>query len=453
MNVKKYQIGDATQLVHEHNREESPEFFLKQLDIQDGHKDFIVETIINNTDVRIEMNDKEFKYEAKGDCVEVGMVKFLIDNEVDVAKKLIERNKFNQRLAILPFDQELKRMTTIRQVGERIVVYSKGAPEYLMTCCDQVLSTNFNLVSFRDSQDFLNGTISEMAGANGNDPLKVISLAYKEFETDEYNDLLAKFDNDPEQPGFREFVETKLIYIGTLGLNDDIRQNAMECVELIKFGKALHQFQSNPNDPEEDLPVISQEVNVRMISGDHIETCRQVAQRVGIITQDEMYEPGVVISAKEFRQEVGDIAEIWDPVTQENRIEFIKGRHLFDQVKKKCKVLARCTSEDKFMFVCGIKQKGGLVGMTGRSITDSEALKKADVGFCMGSGCDVAKDNSDLVVLDDDFESIHSSISWGRTIFDNVRKFLQFQLTINLVICFITIVGGSTTGNTPLNVI
>lgn len=62
--------------------------------------------------------------------------------------------------------------------------------------------------------------------------------------------------------------------------------------------------------------------------------------------------------------------------------------------------------------------------MTGHSITDSIALKKADVGFCMGSGCDVAKDNSDLVILDDDLESIHSSIMWGRTIFDNVRKFL-----------------------------
>ena len=91
--------------------------------------------------------------------------------------------------------------------------------------------------------------------------------------------------------------------------------------------------------------------------------------------------------------------------------------------------------------------------MTGHSISDSEALKKADVGFCMGSGCDVAKDNSDLVILDDDFESIHSSIEWGRTIFDNVRKFLQFQLTINFVICFITILTGCTTGNIPFNVI
>jgi magnesium-transporting ATPase (P-type) len=91
--------------------------------------------------------------------------------------------------------------------------------------------------------------------------------------------------------------------------------------------------------------------------------------------------------------------------------------------------------------------------MTGHSISDAEALKKADVGFCMGSGCDVAKDSSDLVILDDDFESIHSSIKWGRSIFDNVRKFLQFQLTINIVICFITILGGCTLGYPPLNVI
>jgi len=65
-----------------------------------------------------------------------------------------------------------------------------------------------------------------------------------------------------------------------------------------------------------------------------------------------------------------------------------------------------------------------LVAMAGDSISDAEALKKANVGLCMGSGCDVAKDNSDLVILDDDFRSIYTAIKWGRAIFDNVRKFL-----------------------------
>jgi Ca2+-transporting ATPase len=86
-------------------------------------------------------------------------------------------------------------------------------------------------------------------------------------------------------------------------------------------------------------------------------------------------------------------------------------------LKKKLKVIARATSEDKFLLVCGIKQKGGLVGMGGLSITDAEALKKADVGFSMGNGCDVAKDNSDLIILNNDLYSIYKSIKWGRTIF------------------------------------
>ena len=91
--------------------------------------------------------------------------------------------------------------------------------------------------------------------------------------------------------------------------------------------------------------------------------------------------------------------------------------------------------------------------MCGDSINDADALKKADVGMCMGSGCDVAKDNSDLVILDNDFYSIQRSIKWGKAIFDNVRKFLQFQITVNIVICFITFIGGATINRTPLNVI
>lgn len=91
--------------------------------------------------------------------------------------------------------------------------------------------------------------------------------------------------------------------------------------------------------------------------------------------------------------------------------------------------------------------------MTGESISDAQALQYADVGFCMGSGCDVAKENSDLVVLDNNFISIHKSLKWGRSIFDNVRKFLQFQLTINITVVFVTILGGATMGHPPLNVV
>lgn len=91
--------------------------------------------------------------------------------------------------------------------------------------------------------------------------------------------------------------------------------------------------------------------------------------------------------------------------------------------------------------------------MCGSSIADAEALKAANVGMCMGTGCEVAKDNSDLVILDNEFVSIQRAIKWGRAIYDNVRKFLQFQMTINISICSITFLGGTTLGHTPLNVI
>jgi len=127
--------------------------------------------------------------------------------------------------------------------------------------------------------------------------------------------------------------------------------------------------------------------------------------------------------------------------------------HNFKAVKARLRIIARATSEDKFLLIAGIKQAGGMVAMTGESVADALALKEANVGLCMGAGCQVAKDNSDLVVLDSDFVSIHRSIKWGRAIFDNVRKFLQFQLTINITLVSFIFLHGLFFGQSPLNVI
>lgn len=92
-------------------------------------------------------------------------------------------------------------------------------------------------------------------------------------------------------------------------------------------------------------------------------------------------------------------------MNKEWRIEF-ENQNAFEKTKRRVKIIARATPLDKFILVCGIKQRGGLVAMCGDSIADAEALKAAHVGMCMGTGCDVAKDNSDLVILDNDFFSI-----------------------------------------------
>lgn len=130
----------------------------------------------------------------------------------------------------------------------------------------------------------------------------------------------------------------------------------------------------NEEDNYEEQNDLHIEVNVRMLSGDHIDTCRNIAVQAGIITEAEAFEEGVVIEAAKFRDEIGNIQEIWDAQHNCYRIEFLEGRQRFDSYKKKVKVIARCTSKDKFVFVSGIKQKEGLVGMTGHTINDSKAL-------------------------------------------------------------------------------
>lgn len=158
------------------------------------------------------------------------------------------------------------------------------------------------------------------------------------------------------------------------------------------------------------------------------------------------------MSGEEFRAAIGPYQMYTDEKTGVESITF-QNPEQFKSVKKRVKVIARATPADKFVLIRGIQQQGGLIGMAGDSIADSEVLKLADVGLCMGTGCDVAKDHADLVITDNNFQSIRRSILWGRAMFDNVRKFLQFQLTINFSIVSIVLISGSTLGTIPFNVI
>ena len=91
--------------------------------------------------------------------------------------------------------------------------------------------------------------------------------------------------------------------------------------------------------------------------------------------------------------------------------------------------------------------------MTGKSITDTKALKQANVAFCMGSGTEIAKEASQIIFLDDNFNSVYKATLWGRNIYDNIRKFLQFQLCVNIVCVAIVFIGGATLGNSPFSII
>jgi len=126
----------------------------------------------------------------------------------------------------------------------------------------------------------------------------------------------------------------------------------------------------------------------------------------------------------------------------------------FKEVKEHLRVLARSSPEDKYLLVTGIQDSEGVVAVTGDGTNDAPALTKADVGFSMGiTGTDVAKGASDIILLDDNFTSIVVALRYGRSVYDNVRKFIQFQLTVNVVAMFIVFFGSVILKDSPLNAV
>ena len=115
------------------------------------------------------------------------------------------------------------------------------------------------------------------------------------------------------------------------------------------------------------------------------------------------------------------------------------------------RVLARSSPEDKYLLVTGLKQLDNVVAVTGDGTNDAPALKKADVGFAMGiQGTEVAKEAAGIILLDDNFASIVTAMKWGRNIFDCIRKFLVFQVTINIVAVTMAFLGGVFLKESPL---
>lgn len=124
----------------------------------------------------------------------------------------------------------------------------------------------------------------------------------------------------------------------------------------------------------------------------------------------------------------------------------------FREVAANLRVLARSTPDDKYLLVTGLRALNNVVAVTGDGTNDAPALKKADVGFAMGiAGTEVAKEAAGIIILDDNFNSIVTAVKWGRNIYDSIRKFLQFQLTVNLVALFMVFLSSVVLHESPLN--
>lgn len=160
-----------------------------------------------------------------------------------------------------------------------------------------------------------------------------------------------------------------------------------------------------------------------MISGDNINTAFYCAKKAGIIQEGEEMHENVCINGKDFRDKVGGVKNIRDR-DGEQRWEVVNKTN-FKLLMKSLKVLARSTPDDKFTLIVGLKEFGNCVAMTADGLNDVAALKNANVGICMGiSGCEAAKEASDMIILDDNLCSVLKAVRWGRNLSSNIRKFI-----------------------------
>jgi Ca2+-transporting ATPase len=187
-------------------------------------------------------------------------------------------------------------------------------------------------------------------------------------------------------------TETGLVWDGFVGIRDHLRDNIPESVATCQHAG----------------------IKVRMVTGDNPETARAIAKESGIM------QGGTVVSGSEFRA-----------LTKEEQT--VASRNL--------DVMARAEPMDKLLLVEALQRNGAVVAVTGDGTNDAPALKHADVGLAMGiAGTEVAREASDIILLDDSFTSITSAVWWGRSLFENIQRFILFQLTINFCACILVFI-------------
>lgn len=265
------------------------------------------------------------------------------------------------------FDSKRKYMYTKIKYNGRVVNLVKGAYEVVSKKCSSYYDKNGNICSFTNKID-LDNKIKKLSGN------KVRLLA-----------LTVSVDRE---------TTNNMVLLGFIMLKDEIRENVIEGIELVKKAS----------------------IQTIMITGDNKETAVSIAREIGLIDDDD------------------DIIITHDKLDSMSDEEIM---NIFSNIK----VIARAMPQDKSRLVEIAKRLNLVVGMTGDGVNDALALKKADVGFAMGSGTEVAKEAADIVILDDNFYSITNAILYGRTIFKSIRKFIICQLTINLCSLFVSIIG------------
>jgi len=266
----------------------------------------------------------------------------------------------------LPFESDLKYMISLHRKKKSYILYEKGAPERVIDKSEYFYHQGKKKKITKDDRLKLIKNYKKLASKG----LRIVAVAFREFEELEW-----------EVGDKWESIDEKLVFIGFIALKDPLRAEAKETIQ----------------------------------------TCRRAGIRPVIITGD--YHLTAKAIALELGMNIGDKQILTGPDLDKLDDDELKS------VVKNISIYARVNPHHKLRIVKALKQRGEVVAMTGDGINDAPALKAADIGIALGTGTDIAKETSDMVLLDGNFKTIVNAVRYGRVIFDNIRKVITFLLS------------------------
>ncbi len=304
-----------------------------------------------------------------------------------------ERANAPKTLQLIPFDSGRKCMGVVIELpngrGARLLV--KGASEILLEKCSQILRNPARDTSLSPLSDDNRETLLALIDNYASSSLRTISLVYRDFP--QWPPANVRINEGSADDVVFEDIFQRMTFLGLVGIKDPLRDGVREAVKDCQRAGVV----------------------VRMVTGDNRLTAQAIAKDCGIL-----HENSEVMEGPVFRN-----------LTKAEQLAVIPRLH----------VLARSSPEDKRILVQRLKEQGETVAVTGDGTNDAPALKLADVGFSMGiSGTEVAKEASAIILMDDNFASIVKALKWGRAVNDAVKRFLQFQLTVNVTAVVLTFV-------------
>ncbi|KAI5018824.1 hypothetical protein ZWY2020_043712 [Hordeum vulgare] len=305
------------------------------------------------------------------------------------ADRYLEYNSI-RRVRVEPFNSVKKKMSVIIELPNGgFRSFCKGAPEIILGHCDNVLNGEGDIVPLSDMQK---QNVLNIINSFASEALRTLCVAFQDLD---------EFSEEQTIP------ENGYTLIVLFGIKDPVRPGVRDAV----------------------MTCMAAGITVRMVTGDNINTAKAIAKECGILTED-----GIAIEGRELHDKSSDELK---------------------ELLPKIQVMARSLPMDKFKLVTSLKSMyQEVVAVTGDGTNDAPALCESDIGLAMGiAGTEVAKENADVIIMDDNFKTIVNVARWGRAVYLNIQKFVQFQLTVNIVALIVNFVSACVIGTAPLTAV